>query len=68
MEFSPKTVKEKQKQISTSNDYNHPSFICYIEAVSNVYNFKNELEISNPALRKVLLQKQVIFAAAPFFF
>lgn len=22
----------------TSNDYNHPSFICYIEAVSNVYN------------------------------
>ena len=22
----------------TSNDYNHPSFICYIEAVNNVYN------------------------------
>ena len=20
------------------NDYNHPSFICYIEAVNNVYN------------------------------
>lgn len=22
----------------TSNDYNHPSFICFIEAVNNVYN------------------------------
>lgn len=22
----------------TQNDYNHPSFICYIEAINNVYN------------------------------
>lgn len=22
----------------TQNDHNHPSFICYIEAVNNVYN------------------------------
>lgn len=25
----------------TQNDYNHPSFICYIEAVNNVYNSRN---------------------------
>ena len=46
-----KCIKEKGKWISvreqylriknqylTSNDYNHSSFICYIEAVNNVYN------------------------------
>ena len=27
-----------KKQYLTSNDYNHSSFICYIEAVNNVYN------------------------------
>lgn len=35
-------VREQYKRIKnkylTSNDYNHPSFICYIEAVNNVYN------------------------------
>ena len=30
-----KTIKNRYL---TSNDYNHPSFICYIEAVNNVYN------------------------------
>ena len=27
-----------KNQYLTSNDYNHASFICYIEAVNNVYN------------------------------
>ena len=27
-----------KNQYLTSNDYNHSSFICYIEAVNNVYN------------------------------
>ena len=35
-------VREQYLQIKnnylTSNDHNHPSFICYIEAVNNVYN------------------------------
>lgn len=35
-------VREQYKNIKnrylTQNDYNHPSFICYIEAVNNVYN------------------------------
>lgn len=35
-------VREQYKKIKnkylTSNDYNHSSFNCYIEAVSNVYN------------------------------
>lgn len=35
-------VREQYKKIKnkylTSNDYNHSSFICYIEAVNNVYN------------------------------
>ena len=35
-------VREQYKKIKnryvTQNDYNHPSFICYIEAVNNVYN------------------------------
>lgn len=29
----------------TSNDYNHPSFICYIEAVNNVYNHLKQKRI-----------------------
>lgn len=29
--------KIKNKYLS-QNDYNHPSFICYIEAINNVYN------------------------------
>lgn len=29
-----------KNQYLTSNDYNHSSFICYIEAVNNVYNSK----------------------------
>lgn len=36
------SVKEQYKKIKnkylTSNDHNHPSFICYTEAVNNVYN------------------------------
>ena len=49
-----KCIKEKGKwtlvreqylriknQYLTSNDYNHSSFICYIEAVNNVYNSRN---------------------------
>lgn len=35
-------VREQYKKFKnkylTSNDYNHSSFICYIEAVNNVYN------------------------------
>lgn len=35
-------VREQYKRIKnrylTQNDHNHPSFICYIEAVNNVYN------------------------------
>lgn len=35
-------VREQYKKIKnkylTSNDYNHSSFICYIEVVNNVYN------------------------------
>lgn len=35
-------VREQYKRIKnkylTANDHNHPSFICYIEAVNNVYN------------------------------
>ncbi len=38
-------VREQYKRIKnkylTSNDYHHPSFICYIEAVNNVYNSRN---------------------------
>lgn len=37
-----KLVREQYKGIKnrylTQNDHNHPSFICYIEAVNNVYN------------------------------
>lgn len=33
-----KSIKNKYLQ---QNDYNHPSFICYIEAVNNVYNSRN---------------------------
>ena len=29
----------------TSNDYNHPSFVCYIEAVNNVYNYMKQKHI-----------------------
>lgn len=29
---------EKKNFYLTSNDNNHPSFVCYIEAVNNVYN------------------------------
>lgn len=39
-----KTIKNRY---STSNDYNHSSFICYIEAVNNVYNsIKNWDDVS----------------------
>lgn len=37
-------VREQYKKIKnkylTQNDHNHPSFICYIEAVNNVYNLR----------------------------
>ena len=44
-------VREQYKTIKnrylTSNDYNHSSFICYIEAVNNVYNsIKNWDDVS----------------------
>ncbi len=32
------TIKNKYLSM---NDHNHPSFICYIEAVNNVYNSRN---------------------------
>jgi hypothetical protein len=25
----------------SENDHDHPSFVCYVEAVSNVYNSRN---------------------------
>ena len=36
-----KEIPELEKLVNqylTSNDYNHSSFICYIEVVNNVYN------------------------------
>lgn len=33
-------LKIKNKYLQ-QNDHNHPSFICYIEAVNNVYNYIN---------------------------
>lgn len=37
-------VREQYKKIKNMylirNDYNHPSFVCYIEAVNNVYNLR----------------------------
>ena len=39
-------VREQYKKIKNkyliSNDYNHSSFICYIEAVNNVYNSRGD--------------------------
>ena len=32
--------KKYKNKYLTSNDYNHSSFICYIEAVNNVYNLR----------------------------
>lgn len=29
---------EKKNMYLTRNDYNHPSYICYVEAVNEVYN------------------------------
>lgn len=38
-------VREQYRKIKnrylTNNDYNHPSFVCYIESVNNVYNTRN---------------------------
>ena len=40
------TVREQYLRIKnrylTQNDNNHPSFVCYVEAVSNVYNTRNQ--------------------------
>ena len=37
-----KLVREEYKNIKNmylrKNDHNHPSFVCYIEAINNVYN------------------------------
>ena len=33
-----KQYKKIKNKYLTQNDHNHPSFICYIEAVNNVYN------------------------------
>lgn len=42
-------VREQYKNIKnkylTSNDHDHPSFICYIEAVNNVYNHLRQKDI-----------------------
>lgn len=42
-------VREEYLQIKnhylTHNDYNHPSFICYIEAINNVYNHLKQKRI-----------------------
>lgn len=42
-------VREQYKNIKnkylTSNDHDHPSFICYIEAVNNVYNHLRQKNI-----------------------
>lgn len=35
-----KQYKDIKNRYLQWNDHNHPSFICYIEAVNNVYNFK----------------------------
>ena len=39
-------VREQYKRIKnrylTQNDHNHPSFVCYIEAVNNVYNSRKD--------------------------
>lgn len=45
-------VREQYKKIKnrylTNNDYDHPSFVCYIEAVNNVYNqLKQKKAIKN---------------------
>lgn len=40
--------KDIKNRYSHYNDHNHPSFICYIEAVNNVYNeitYKKEMQI-----------------------
>ena len=38
-------VREQYRRIKnrylSENDKNHPSFVCYVEAVSNVYNRRN---------------------------
>ncbi len=34
-------LKIKNKYL-TKNDYNHPSFVCYIEAINQVYNQMNQ--------------------------
>ena len=37
-----KSVRQEYEEIKnnylTRNDFNHPSFVCYVEAVNNVYN------------------------------
>ena len=33
-------IRIKNKYL-TRNDDDHPSFVCYIEAVSNIYNTRN---------------------------
>lgn len=37
-ELVRKQYKSIKNRYLTQNDHNHPSFICYIEAVNNVYN------------------------------
>ena len=38
-------VREQYRRIKnrylSENDHDHPSFVCYVEAVSNVYNSRN---------------------------
>lgn len=42
-------VREEYKDLKNlylkRNDHNHPSFICYIEAVNNIYNYLKQIHI-----------------------
>ena len=40
-EFVRKQYLNLKNKYLQQNDHNHPSFICYIEAVNNVYNSRN---------------------------
>ena len=41
-ELVRKQYKSIKNRYLTQNDHNHPSFICYIEAVNNVYNSRKD--------------------------
>lgn len=41
MDKSKRRIQKDKNNYLRGNDSNHPSFICYIEAVNNVYNSLN---------------------------